>query len=244
MNDITTVLLPGLDGTGKLFKPMIQFLPAWIKPIVVSYPEDKPYGYEDLTDIVRNAIPKDCDFVILGESFSGPLAIMIAAEKPNGLLGLILCATFAKNPFKLIPSWIRFLSIGPIYSLWPTTIKLRAICGGGRFKSFMNMALDAIKPVHPSAISARVKAILKVNVRFLFEKLDVPVLYLVSINDHLIKKHNVTDLKAIKPDLEVAELNTKHFLLQMEPERSAERITDFIKRIVKPSNESLQKTVC
>ena len=97
MNEIFIVLLPGLDGTGKLFKPMMQFLPAWIKPVVVSYPEDKPYGYEDLKEIVYKAIPRECDFVILGESFSGPLAIMTAAEKPAGLLGVILCATFAKK---------------------------------------------------------------------------------------------------------------------------------------------------
>ncbi len=234
MKDISIVLLPGLDGTGTLFKPMMRFLPAWIKPVVVSYPVDKPYGYEDLMEIVRNAIPRDNEFIILGESFSGPLAIMTAAEKPDGLLGVILCATFAKNPFKFIPSWVSPLSVSPIYALWPATIKLRAICVDGRFKDFVNMALDAVKTVHPRVISARVKAILKVNVRPLFEKIDVPVLYMASRKDHLIKKHNVIDLKTAKPELEVIELNTKHFLLQLEPERSAEIITDFIKKIREP----------
>jgi pimeloyl-ACP methyl ester carboxylesterase len=235
MKDISIVLLPGLDGTGKLFKPMIQFLPAWIKPVVVSYPVDKPYGYEDLKEIARNAVPKGDDFIILGESFSGPLAIMTAAEKPDGLLGVILCATFAKNPFKFIPSWASHLSVNPIYALWPATIRLRAICAGGRFRNFINMSLDVVKTVHPRAISARVKAILKVDVRQLFEKIDVPVLYIVSRKDHLIKKHNVIDLKTIKPELEVVELNTKHFLLQLEPERSVDIITDFIRKIREPS---------
>lgn len=243
MKDISIVLLPGLDGTGKLFKPMTQFLPTWIKPVVVSYPEDKPYGYEDLKGIVSNAIPKSNDFVVLGESFSGPLAIMTASEKPNGLLGVILCATFAKNPFNFIPSWASHLSVSPIYALWPTTIRLRAICGGGRFKNLINMALDAIKTAHPRAISARVKAILKVNVRLLFEKIDVPVLYIAGRKDHLIKKHNMIDLITIKPEMEVAELNTKHFLLQLEPDRSAEIITNFIKNILESSDKPMTRVI-
>jgi pimeloyl-ACP methyl ester carboxylesterase len=240
MNDISIVLLPGLDGTGKLFKPMTEFLPAWIKPVVVSYPENEPYGYEDLKHIVSDAIPNENNFVVLGESFSGPLAIMTAAEKPNGLLGVILCATFARNPFKFLPSCISHLSVSPIYALWPTTIRLRSICCDARFKSFSNMALNAAKTVHPRAISARVKAILKVDARKLFEKIDVPALCIVSQKDHLIKMHNVLDLKAIKPELEIVEINTKHFLLQLEPERSAEIITDFIKRIMESKRKSLQ----
>jgi pimeloyl-ACP methyl ester carboxylesterase len=128
---------------------MIQFLPPWIKPVVVSYPEDKPFGYEDLKQIVREAVPNDCGFVILGESFSGPLAIMTAAEKPGGLLGVILCASFAGNPSKFIPSWLSPLSVSSLYALWPTTIRHRAVCGSARSKEFMDMALDAITRVHP-----------------------------------------------------------------------------------------------
>ena len=71
MSDVSLVLLPGLDGTGKLFTPLINCLPDHLRPIVVSYPPDIPYGYEDLLPIVHSSLPKDKDYIILGESFSG-----------------------------------------------------------------------------------------------------------------------------------------------------------------------------
>jgi hypothetical protein len=42
------VLLPGLDGTGQLFRGLIGVLPAGMDAIVVSYPKTGAQGYEDL----------------------------------------------------------------------------------------------------------------------------------------------------------------------------------------------------
>ena len=39
------VLLPGLDGTGILFKPFIEALPKNIETLVVSYPRTKKQKY-------------------------------------------------------------------------------------------------------------------------------------------------------------------------------------------------------
>ena len=119
MKSVSLVLLPGLDGTGRLFDPLIRHLPEWIHPVVVSYPKDQSYGYQDLMKIVTRSLPEDTDFVILGESFSGPLSIMIARQRPKRLIGLILCATFVKNPFRFLPSWAGYFSVSPIYLFWP-----------------------------------------------------------------------------------------------------------------------------
>lgn len=236
MEAISLVLLPGLDGTGKLFDPLISYLPDWIQTIVVSYPRDKPYGYDELKTIVFKAYPIDKDFVILGESFSGPLAVISASEKLKGLKGIILCASFVKNPFRLIPSWLSIFSISPIYKLWPATIKLRSKFRKVKHKELVKMALDAIKSVRPNVIAARVKAILEVDVEQELLKSDIPILYLVSRKDHLIKKHNIAGIKRIKSDLIVAEIDTEHFILQLEPEKSAVEVEKFIKSICQTSN--------
>ena len=238
MNTISLLLLPGLDGTGKLFEPLMCHLPTWIKPIVVSYPPDKPYGYQELKAIVSRSLPINDDFVILGESFSGPLAVMVAAEKPKGLGGLILCASFIKKPFRLIPSWIRLFSVGPIYRLWPAFIKLRALLRHGGYSELVKNALDAIKAVRPSVIAKRVKAILTVYVEQDFVRVDVPILYLVSRKDHLIKKHNVDGMKSLKPNLTVVEIDTQHFVLQLEPKKSSVQIERFVETINSPSTLS------
>src|SRR5450755_3555099 len=93
------VLLPGLDGTGKLFAEFVQVLSPKVECVVVAYPKDQPMGYGELEGLVVSALPNNRPFVLLGESFSGPLAIRIAARAPKGLVGLILSVTFAKNPY-------------------------------------------------------------------------------------------------------------------------------------------------
>lgn len=232
-NDISLILLPGLDGTGDLFKPLLDFLPENIKPVIVSYPKDRPYGYDELKQIVTASLPKDSDFFILGESFSGPLALMAADDKPNALKGIILCATFVRNPFRLIPSWLSSLSVSPVYYLWPMTIKVRAFFSGGKYKDLFNMALNAVKSVNPDVIAKRVNAILNVNVEKELKDCSVPVLYLTSTKDHLIKQHNIAHIKKIKKDVQESKIDTLHFVLQLEPEKSVREIMRFIENTAK-----------
>ena len=84
------VLLPGLDGTGKLFSEILKALEGRVATLIVDYPKDVSLGYDELEVLkVRcAALPDDRPFVLLGESFSGPLAIRIAAHPPPGLCGL------------------------------------------------------------------------------------------------------------------------------------------------------------
>ena len=84
------ILLPGLDGTGKRFADFIRVLMPGIDTQIVSYPTDLPLGYAELERRVCDELPGDRSFVLLGESFSGPIAIRIAVAPPPGLKGVIL----------------------------------------------------------------------------------------------------------------------------------------------------------
>lgn len=72
------LLLPGMDGTGRLFVPFIEQLPpdAWTK--VVSYPADRILGYDALLPLIERQIEPSVRHVVLAESFSGPLAVEYA----------------------------------------------------------------------------------------------------------------------------------------------------------------------
>lgn len=96
---IELILLPGLDGTGELFEPLVRILPAEVQPVIVSYPLDRELGYADLLPIVKAALPRGEDFFLAAESFSGPLAVEIAAEALPRLKGVVLCASFVKSPY-------------------------------------------------------------------------------------------------------------------------------------------------
>ncbi len=94
----TLVLLPGMDGTGELFAPLVAALNSGFKTVVVRYPPNEVLSYAELESIARASLPTNEPFFILGESFSGPIAVSIAASAPPGLKGLILCASFVRNP--------------------------------------------------------------------------------------------------------------------------------------------------
>src|ERR1700677_2682366 len=124
------VLLPGLDGTGIQFRPLLPHLPKEIRPIVLSYPPDQALGYADLLPRVLSALPKDVPFVLLGESFSGPLAIMAAATRPSGLVVLILCATYIRNPAWIRLAWLRHFCRAGIFLPYRPCANIKAlVCG-------------------------------------------------------------------------------------------------------------------
>src|SRR5258708_19755833 len=129
------VLLPGLDGTGKLFSEFVKDLGSSVDSLIVTYPTDQALRYDQLDALVLAALPRNQPFVPLGESFSGPTALRIAARSPAGRVAVILCGSFAKTPFpwlrwarplaaylplKSLPRWVR----APL--MWGSTSQQRA----------------------------------------------------------------------------------------------------------------------
>src|SRR5687767_5910188 len=110
---ITLMLLPGMDGTGHLFAPFLEALGNEFNVKVVRYPGTEALNYAELEAVARAAMP-DGPFVLLGESFSGPIAISLAASGSPHLKGLVLCCTFARNPKPLFTGLRSLVSILPV----------------------------------------------------------------------------------------------------------------------------------
>ena len=62
------ILLPGLDGTGKLFKPILDALPNSLDIQIINYDADKKLSYNELVEYVKQKLPKE-DYVLLAEDF-------------------------------------------------------------------------------------------------------------------------------------------------------------------------------
>src|SRR5687768_6580861 len=106
----TLVLLPGMDGSERLFGPLAATAPAKVAVVTVAYPPGGANTYEDLLPRVRAILPSDRPFHLLGWSFSGPLALMAAADRAPLLRGVILASSFVRNPVPLVPRWARHLA--------------------------------------------------------------------------------------------------------------------------------------
>jgi len=105
-------LLPGLDGTGDLFAPLIPHLEPEFELSVVEYSTQ-----DSLADLVETALaqlPNKRNISLIAESFSGPVAISILAQG-GALFGpSVLCATFTKSPYRYLAKLAKRLPV----SMW------------------------------------------------------------------------------------------------------------------------------
>ena len=181
----TLVLLPGMDGSGKLFEPFIAALNGAFNIQVVSYPPNEPLTYSQLESAARSAIPDEGPLILLGESFSGPIAISLAATYGSRVKGLILCCTFIKNPR---PSFSAFKFIAGIFptSLIPSSVIGHLLLGRFDTLSLRLIIQEALEPLSSSTLRARLLAVLTVDVSSKLATVKTPVLYLQDTRDRVV----------------------------------------------------------
>ena len=228
MQPIQLVLLPGLDGTGLLFGPLLQALPPEIAPIVVPYPAGQPLGYAELLDLVLAALPRQGPYVLLGESFGGPLALRVAARRPAGLRAVILSASFVCCPYPMVPRWAAALL--PVWPLraFPALSQMKALCGAYATPELGALTAQALALVRPAVLAQRMRAVIQVDVRAELAACELPTLYLQGRHDLVVPAANLQRMLRIKPDLQQVQIAAPHMLLQTRPQQAAAAIRDFI----------------
>jgi pimeloyl-ACP methyl ester carboxylesterase len=228
---VKLILMPGMDGTGELFAPLLRVLGDSIESTVLRYPTDEPLGYADLLPCVRAALPSTGPFVLLGESFSGPLAIMAAAEAPAGLCGVILCASFATNPIPWFPRFARPFVRPLLFRGKPHFPQIKALLGRYETPELRALLLKADSAVSPAVMAARARDILAVDVMAQFKACPYPMLYLGGQRDRVVRKRVVKRLLLEKPSLQVVTLPAPHLVLQVAPEEAAQAIHAFVRKV-------------
>lgn len=241
MTDLTLVLLPGLDGSGLLFRPLVRHLPSELRPIVVAYPPDQPVGYDELLPLVLRALPTSAPFAILGESFSGPLALMAASHAPKGLRGVILCASFVRNPLLVKIPILRHLVRGPCFRFAPEFVRAWALLGRYSTPELRGHLAEALATVSPQVLAHRVRMVLQVDVRRQLRCCPAPILYLQGAHDRVVGGRNLRDIIADCPSAQVARLPAPHFVLQAQPAAAAAAVSKFLSAAA-PSNPPLQRS--
>ena len=231
MAPITIVMLPGLDGTGVLFRPVLAALPPTVRPIVVSYPADQELGYEELLPIVCNALPRNAPFILLGESFGGPLALQVAATRPAGLIAVILCTSFISCPHRFVPAWIAAMVRPFPFRAFPLLSQLKSFLGRYSTAELRALSKEALALVAPNVLAGRIRAVIRVNVVSELTGLACPVLYIQGQHDFVVPGGNLRRILRIKPEVQFVRIAAPHMVLQTRPAQAAKAITSFIANI-------------
>jgi len=223
------LLLPGMDGTGKLLVDFSRALPKQIQTSVPVYLTDRFLSYNDLAKLVRSLCEDSDPFVLTAESFSTPLAIRIAAENPVNLKALILCAGFAASPLRGLARWLTWL-LAPVLLRTPPSdaVIQRWLTGADTPQPLLTAVREAISEVRPGVLAARLRALLACDVRSDLRRVTVPMLYLRAQQDRLIGLRCLAEIQRIRPDIQSVTVDGPHLLLQREPLKTAEIAAEFL----------------
>lgn len=227
----TLVLLPGIDGSGVLFRPLIEALPAEVKTIIVRYPDDPSAGYAELLPLVLSSCPKGSKFVILGESFSGPMALFAAATKPEGIAGVVLAATFIRNPHPYIPPWMGRLVPSVALRLFPSYVKYKMLLAGYGTPGLRALAAEALSQVSAPVLAHRLRCVQRIDASNELASCHVPILCLHGSRDFVVPGWNAATIHRLLPSAHIVELRAPHMVLQVQAQTAAQEIESFMRSL-------------
>lgn len=219
------VLLSGMDGTGELFYNLLPLLTDF-QTHVIPLPQTGDQDYDTLSSYVISRLPDD-DFIIIAESFSGPIAAQLTQKNIDALKGVVFVATFLSTPSRYFLPFARWLPMHVITCIPFHHIIIRYfLLGQNASHNLVTLFLDTVTKQPPALIKERIKTIQKMKVKDFTT--DLPAIYLRAQSDKLVSHSKGNEFNYRFKNLQIEELCAPHFLLQAEPEKSAAFIRKFI----------------
>jgi len=226
LNNFKLVFLPGMDGTGNLFKKFIEHM-GTLNYEVISYPVDINQDYQTLVNYVKSKLP-DQDYVLIAESFSGPIAAELAKDKDlSGLKAVFFVSTFLSPPHRFLLAISRLLPLKVMNKLpGSRLIYQKLFFGGYASNKLLNLFDKTINSIPKKVLKERLRTMQTLNFRA--SELDLPAAYLLPSNDKLVSRTKINEFRSYFPKLKILELAGPHFILQARPEESAGLLREFI----------------
>ena len=192
---------------------------------------------------VQSKLATDQPFVVLAESFSGPLAFELAATHPANLVAVVLCASFVTDPAPSFVRWVRVLIGAPLFKLKPAPFLVRHfLLGQAASVGMITQFMETVQLVKPAVLASRIRSVFNVDARATLRACQVPLLYLGAKHDRVVRERSLAEIKAVKPDIEVLIIDGPHFLLQDNPGLAIEALEGFVRRVATPANQRFERT--
>jgi pimeloyl-ACP methyl ester carboxylesterase len=223
-------LLPGLDGTGLLFGPLLAALAPDIRAKVVAYPTSEALALPELAALVARQLPAE-GTVLLAESFSGLVALTLLMHAPARVRGVIFVGAFAEPPRPFLLRLTPLASRSAALMRSAPAFLLRQYCLGKEASaSDLRTLRAAIAAVTPEILGHRLRL---VAARHSFAKLpnDLPAYYIRASEDRLVPSSCSNWFQHRFRRCQIVEAEGPHFLLQARPKESAKMIQKMVEAL-------------
>lgn len=224
------VLLPGLDGSGRLFRWLVDCLPDGVQPVVVTYPASEPASHSDLVRIIQAHLP-DEPFVLIAESFSGPLALRVASVAAVKPVAIVLCASFVSSPIGQRLAKVAALCSPVLRAVNIPTWLIRRYLVGNAKQEQIEAFRSSLRSLSPTAMKSRFEVLNELRGESGPPRLSLPILYLRATRDRLVGAEDARNVLLHYPQAEIHEIEAPHFALQTAPEEAIRLIDDFLRRL-------------
>ena len=206
------VLLPGLHGSRALFSSFIELAPPWARCRPFALPTVGGQGFDALAESLLPELRPLEGFVLLGESFSGPIAARLSAHLGQKVALLVLC-----NPVVEMSVQVPEGILAPIVaSVWmPAWCAAMALSGGDR--SIARAALGEVRALSRDILAQRLSAVFSATEEALAAHLSPPLLSILGTNDHLVSLSRSRAFFSRVPQSTVAEIEGPHLIVQAKP---------------------------
>ena len=229
-----------MDGTGKLFESFVENLGA-IDFQIINFPEIGAQDYNSLAKTVSETLPSN-EYIILAESFSGPLASNIVQEKNIHLKGIIFVTSFLSAPNRLALSIARFAPLKFLTRLpFSNLIQRHFMLGSNATKKCLSNFQSVVSSVPSKVLKARIKTMLNL-VKPEFSS-DLPVVYLSGDKDRLVPKSKIKEFENCFQNFTHKEISGPHFLLQACPESASRAVLESISLLTSQTSQG-RNTAC
>ncbi|WNC69137.1 hypothetical protein RI845_03025 [Thalassotalea nanhaiensis] len=213
------ILLPGLDGTGNLFKALLEVLPNHITYQVIPL-SDECLNYSEQASQIANQIDTD-EIIILAESYSGKIVYELCKLDLN-IKHIIFAASFISRP-SLISKFSSLLPIILIKKKFiPNQILSKLFFDSYNMSNSVSEVFESLNKVSNETLSSRLSLVSSLdepNDRF-----AVKATYIRPSNDLFVMPECIKPIKSTFQHLEVINVSGGHFILQSNPERCSEII--------------------
>ncbi|ACG71573.1 BioH protein, putative [Anaeromyxobacter sp. K] len=227
---LLTLLLPGLDGTGRLLDRFVAAASGRLELRTLSYPPDRALSYAELAELVRAELPRGRRFALVGESFGGPLALRVAAGRPPGLVGVVLAASFHRRPAARLVSALRPLSPAFFRLPLPAHAVRVLLAGHDAPDALVADVQAAVASVRPRVMARRAHEALHVDATGWLRDCPAPVLFLGGRQDRLLRTGLAIEIRLVRPDAEIRMLDAPHLVLQRRPAEAMRAVEAFLER--------------
>lgn len=210
-DDMNTIVFPGMHGNAVLLEDFHRTAPVAFRLDLQTLPR-KGWDYEQLTDHFSPVVANLSECMLVGESFSGPLVVKLAARFPKIVKRLLLVASFVTPPTpfaaRLLPWWLLFRL--PVSD---STVEHWMI-GKGHSDQFRQHVRKQVGTADSATMAKRMRQIIRVDVTAELQSLQCPVLYIQAAQDRMVPEQCGRWIAEHSQNASVVRLDGTHLILQ------------------------------